>query len=169
MTTNSDTKKDHAREQASAQMDAITAMVKRLNHAGECSGDPQDGCGLTDKEIIEGMGEWYKEGAIATDEQREKYHDEDAVREAITEDALEVSVRGGWHTPGDGDHEDTDFLILLCTGGPAVRVRGELRDGRPYRAWLEYQDWGTPWTEYHDMNFEADDLLAYAQEYYFGE
>ena len=48
-----------------------------------------------------------------------------------------------------------------------MRIRGELSDGQPDRAWLEYQDWGTLWTRFFDV--EQDTLLAYAQCFYFGE
>lgn len=91
---------------------------------------------------------------------------EDEARERIQEDPLEVQVCGGWHTPGE-ESEDEEFYILLCTGGPAVRIRGGLNRGEPDRAWIEYQDWGTPWTHY----FGADQgtLLAYCRELWFGE
>jgi hypothetical protein len=61
-------------------------------------------------------------------------------------------------------------VILLSTGGPALRIRGELDEYKqPYRAWLEYQDWFTPWTEYHGDNVDTDALLAFAAYFYFGE
>lgn len=73
---------------------------------------------------------------------------EDEAQERIRQDALEVKVRSEWHYPGDEDVKPDQFYILLCTGGPAIRIIGELDEyGQPVRAWLEYQDWGTPWTE----------------------
>lgn len=93
--------------------------------------------------------------------------DQDEARERIGEDALSVEVRSGWVTPGD-PMPAADFAILLATGGPAVRIRGELdADGVPHRAWLEVQDWGKPWTEYFEPDL-ADSLLAYAQCFSFG-
>lgn len=93
---------------------------------------------------------------------------EDA-EQRIHEDALSVEIRSDWHTPGD-DSEPTDFQILLCTGGPAVRIMGELdRYGEPCRAWLEYQDWGTPWTERISQPGDQDALLTYARCFYFGQ
>ncbi len=92
---------------------------------------------------------------------------QDEARERIQEDALSVEVRADWHEVG-GDSEPTDFTILLTTGGPAVRIMGELQDGQPHRAWLEVQDWGTSWTEYRDDGL-SDVLLAYAGCFYFGE
>lgn len=44
----------------------------------------------------------------------------------------------------------------------------ELNDGEPSRAWLEVQDWGTPWTDYYEKGV-GDLCLAYASCFYFGE
>jgi len=93
--------------------------------------------------------------------------DADEARRAIEEDALSVEVRSDWQTVGE-TLAATEFRILLCTGGPAVQIRGELDEYlQPSRAWLECQDWGTPWTQVFDV--EQDTLLAYAQCFYFGE
>lgn len=94
-------------------------------------------------------------------------NDEEQARERIQEDALSVEVRSGWASIGETLTPE-QFCILLVTGGPAVRIRGEF-DGHqePQRAWLEVQDWGTPWTQY--FGAKQDTLLAYAQCFYFGE
>lgn len=95
--------------------------------------------------------------------------DEDDARRRIEEDALSVDVRSDWESAGDA-LTPSEFRILLCTGGPAVQIRGELNDYRePRRAWLEYQDWGTPWTEYHGEEVEQEVLLTYARVFFFGE
>jgi hypothetical protein len=87
--------------------------------------------------------------------------DEDEARERIQEDPLSIEVRSDWTTPGE-PLEASEFCILLCTGGPAARIVGDLDDsGEPYRARLEYQDWGTPWTEYFPAS--QDTLLTYAR------
>ncbi len=88
----------------------------------------------------------------------------------IHEDALSVEVRSGWYSPGDrdADTKPEDFLILLSTGGPAVRIRGELDGhGEPCRAWLEVQDWFKPWTQYFDAGQAT--LLTYCRCFFFGE
>ena len=91
---------------------------------------------------------------------------EDAQRR-IHEDALSIEVRTGWYSIG-ARPDSFEFNILLTTGGPAVRIMGELDDNRePARAWLEIQDWGTPWTRYYDASQAV--LLAYARCFYFGE
>ena len=146
---------DHAKSQAKAQYESISEMVERLEHCQNC-----DGADCSES-IAFFNGEW-------TDDQIDEYHDEDAARQAIDEDPLSVQVRSDWYSPGDEDGGDpSEFEILLCTGGPAVRIRGELDNGQPDRAWLEYQDWGTGWTRYFDA--EQSTLLAYAQNFYFGE
>ena len=92
--------------------------------------------------------------------------DEDDARQRIQEDPLEVQVRSDWASPGE-ELTPGEFMILLCTGGPAVRIVGELDQyGEPCRAWLEYQDWGTPWTQY----FRADSktLTRYASQFFGG-
>lgn len=91
----------------------------------------------------------------------------DEALEVIQEDALSVEVRSGWAPVGDCLQAE-EFAILITTGGPAARIRGELDEYRqPARAWLEVQDWGTPWTRYYDAS--QDVLLTYAQCFYFGE
>ncbi len=92
--------------------------------------------------------------------------DEEEARQRIQDDPLSVEVRSDWTNPGE-PLEPSEFMIILCTGGPAVRIVGELNRGEPCRAWLEYQDWGTPWTRY----FGADSatLCQYASQFYFGE
>jgi len=92
---------------------------------------------------------------------------EDA-KQRIQEDALEVSVRSGWHTPGKtGD--DAQYLILLCTGDPVVRIIGDLTSySEPETATIEHQDWGTPWKEYSLTAEEEETVLTYARQFYFG-
>jgi len=93
----------------------------------------------------------------------------DDAEQRIQEDALSVEVRSEWHSPGDANGvENVEFQILLSTGGPATRIMGKLHDGEPYRAWLEVQDWGTPWTHYYEEGL-CDVLLTYARCFYFGE
>jgi hypothetical protein len=87
-------------------------------------------------------------------------------RETILEDPLSIEVRSDWHAIGESDsdsHKDGEYRILLATGGPAVRMVGELTDGQPTSASLEVQDWGTPWTEYIGTPGPSGQvLLAYA-------
>lgn len=94
----------------------------------------------------------------------------DRATQAIAEDPLSVEVRSGWYTPGSQKPEPEEFTILLCTGGPAVRIRGDLDEHlTPTDPIVEYQDWGTPWTEYHGDNLDRDKLLTYCYQFFYGE
>jgi hypothetical protein len=93
-------------------------------------------------------------------------NEDEEARERIEEDALSVEIRSGWQPLGE-TLEPAEFCITLTTGGPAVRIIGELSDGEPSRARLEVQDWFTPWTEYRAA--DSDVLLAYCQCFYFGQ
>jgi hypothetical protein len=134
-----------AKRQAQAQFDSIREMVERLETA---------------------------------EEQAQTGPDEtEAARREIEEDALSVQVRSGWYTPG-ADRAETkaeEYEILLCTGGPAVRIIGMLSEhGEPETARLECQDWFQPWTEYRPKlgpdNYNSEPiLLAYARCFWFGE
>lgn len=98
-------------------------------------------------------------------------HDEDEARQAIDESPLSVEVREGWKTPGSTDAEPEEFRILLTTGGPALQIVGTLGlHGQPEDPRLQWQDWGTPWTTYHDTTEEEDSALEeFARCFYFGE
>jgi hypothetical protein len=81
---------------------------------------------------------------------------EDVMQE-IQEDPLSVQVRGGWKE------------LLLCTGGPAVRIVGDLGQyGEPDSANIEYQDWFTPWTKLAMRREEREYVIEYARQFYFG-
>jgi hypothetical protein len=101
--------------------------------------------------------------------------DDDEAREqaeqTIREDALSVEVRCGWHVPGANDGEQAaEYQILLCTGGPAARIIGALTDhGEPDTARIEYQDWGTPWTEYRMSSADEEIVKRYAGQFFFAE
>lgn len=165
---------DHGRENALAWFALIVEMVDQVR-AGEASPAGPDNRG------------------------------EDAVdaRERITESALSVEVRSPWYAPGEGVRRmgtdsvyplaPAEYCILLSTGGPALRLMGDLSEhGEPESARLEAQDWGTPRTEIRigdlaerltgnrydklgiDDMVKAGDavreyLLDFARQFYFGE
>ena len=89
--------------------------------------------------------------------------------QTIQEDALSVEVRSDWYQPGESA-EPSEFMILLCTGGPACRIIGELDQYKqPSSARIEYQDWGTPWTEFRLDAEQEETLLTYCRQFWFGE
>jgi hypothetical protein len=102
----------------------------------------------------------------------EEFTDADEIREEAQESALEVQVRGDWHAPGDTEaSEATEYYILLSTGGPALRIVGDLDRGQPdSRPRLQHQDWGTPWTEVYPDAEDWDEAVNwYLGCFYFGE
>ena len=94
----------------------------------------------------------------------------DAAQTAIHEAPLSVEVRSGWYRPCDANPEPLEYQILLATGGPATRITGDLDTyGQPDTARLEYQDWGTPWTARPLTAEEREDVLTFAQAFYYGD
>ena len=156
---------NRAKEQAQAQLGSIINMVKRLEHARDCNGF---GCTLTDQEIAEGINIYLRPGDVITEDDRDQYHDEDDAMQVIQEDPLHVQVRNDWHSPGD-ESPPAEYNILLCTGGPAVRIIGELNEyNEPETADLEYQDWFTAWERLNIDSEEEDALIDYARTFCFG-
>jgi hypothetical protein len=93
----------------------------------------------------------------------------DAAREEITESVLCVEARTDWGVPG-AERQEAEYRILLSTGGPALQITGDLSDGEPdYTPSLQWQDWGTPWTDYRMTADEESDLSAFVHCFYFGE
>lgn len=135
-------KDDHGKSQALAQLASIKTLVKNLLLAEKHGAQGKDECG-TEFERAESD---------------------------IHDDALSVEMRTDWHSLSDNENKPTEFRILLCTGGPAVQIIGELNQYQePDQARIEYQDWFTPWTPLTDLS-EKDEktLLRYCQCFYFG-
>lgn len=185
------TEVNHAREQAIAKVESIKAMMDRLSH--ECGGDD---CDIA-LDVMCDVAGYHFSASLGSDKMQEiiaEYHDADKAREAIEESPLSVEYRSGWVSVGVGtEFSAAEYCLLLCTGGPAVRIIGTLgRYSEPDTARIEYQDWGTPWTEmrYGDFNeypggtawnnAKADKylkdamafdalLLSYARQFWYGE
>ena len=138
--------KNHARDNALAWLESIADMLERYGVDEDKTNEEGD--------VIE-----------TADEIREKAQTE------IEESPLSVQVRGGWGDPGSDDLGDpVEFEILLSTGGPALRIRGDLDEYKqPSRAYLQFQDWGTPWTDFFGTEQDRKNLLEFAQVFYYGE
>lgn len=151
------TNTDHARQQAEAQLNRIQQLMTWHDHANNCESSRKCDHDLTAA----------TDYGLTFDES----FDVDTVKQAINETPLSIEVNYGWHdvseaSQGIGTPRPGQYRILLCTGGPAVRITGELNGyGEPETARLEYQDWGTPWTVYTDYDY---DLLSFADQFYFG-
>lgn len=150
--------------------DEREGIVADLNAA---EGDAEAGVHATalakwDNENGDELKALVEAATVDGDEFKEREH----VEQRIQESPLSVQVRSGWGDPGAmREAHPEEFEILLSTGGPALRLRGELDEHcEPCRAWLEYQDWGTPWTEFHGEGAPSQDtLLTFCQCFYFGE
>lgn len=104
------------------------------------------------------------------------FNDDDKYEETLTyiyEDPLDIAVRkSGWVSLGFGyeDNDFDEFMILVTTGGPAVRVIGDLDQcGEPVNARIQHQDWFEPWTDLEIDTYEEECLLTYCQQFYFME
>jgi len=131
---------EHAKQQARAQLDSIVDLMAALKRAR--SGEAI----LLDGEEMDG----------------------EALEERAREWPLSVLVRSGWSIPG-GQMTPTEYELLLCTGGPAVRIRGEISEyGDPATAMLECQDWFTRWEPLIASTAETDALVGFAALFWFG-
>lgn len=95
----------------------------------------------------------------------------EAIEEQAREQPLSVCVRcSEWQDPcASQDLSPDEYQILLSTGGPALRIVGELNAHcEPCSARLQHQDWGTPWTEYLN-GVDRDALLWFAGLFWFGD
>lgn len=176
MTTSND---NHGLDQAKAQAESIVAMVAAINcdydRLEELRDEKSKRIGAihdaeTPHEVEyqnQRMNEWKAENLEelqALEIESGECSDADEARENVQNDPLSIEVRSSWDIVG-GDLSAAEFRIVLCTGGPHVEIRGELNRKTPSQAWMMYQDWGTPLTQYFDV--EGSTLLAYCQEFYF--
>lgn len=184
MSTSDESLKETGKSAAAALVEMVAALKCDYDRLEELRGARE-----TLKEEFDGMpanagvdfAHWVRNQDLMTSEDVDELaeleeaagecKDREEAETRIQEDALSVEMRGAWYTydtePADAA-KPVEFNILLATGGPAVRIMGELDEhGQPDRAWLEVQDWGTPWTRYFDI--EQDTLLTYARCFYFGE
>ena len=154
----------HSYNQARAQAEGIAAMVAaleldwdRLEELRRERDALSTEAELADWEIDN--GDEFSELKDAAGE----YESREDAEEAIQNDPLSVQVRSGWTDVG-GAFEAEEFEILLCTGGPAVRIRGELGQyNEPTRAWIEHLDWGTSWQQYFGNGVSQESLLTYSR------
>jgi hypothetical protein len=98
-------------------------------------------------------------------------NNDDDAREQIYQDPLSIQVRDGWRGVGQANDEGpNEFEILLCTGGPAVRILGEFGEHCSIaNARIQHQDWFVPWTDYSLTDEEREAVLAYCQVFNFEE
>lgn len=127
--------------------------------------------------IDNAQGWWQRivEMVAAVDAAEHGSREHDEANERIQESVLSVEVRDGWRVPGSEivGNPVEEYMILLTTGGPALRIYGRTnRYGEPdENPVLQWQDWGTPWTDWYpaDMENYRDMLRDFARHFYFGE
>ena len=96
------------------------------------------------------------------------YNQQDELRESILNSALSVEFRSGWYSLGENELIAKEFKILISWGGPALRIIGELDDYGPVNPKLQYQDWGTLWTDFKITEDQQDALNWFCNCFYFG-
>ena len=140
------TETDHAELNARSWMKSIREMIAKLEAISDDTNDT------------------YEDVADNTDAY-------EAVKDEISESPLSVQVRStGWYSPGGEPPDADEFEILLSTGGPALRITGDLdRFNQPENVRLEKQDWFQPWTNVNISEEDQDALDKFAAEFYFGE
>lgn len=103
---------------------------------------------------------------------QENEQEAEEAEQAIHDDPLSVMVRSDWYAVGSDIPKPAEFEILLCTGGPAVRILGELDEHyQPVKAIIQHQDWFKPWTDWQPSGAsdKQEILLAYCRQFYFGD
>ena len=92
--------------------------------------------------------------------------DHEDAQNRIMEDPLSLEFRSGWETDKTA-LEAREFCLLLTTGGPAVRIIGEIENGSPSNPQLQVQDWGTPWTDHLVNSADEATLQTYCEQFCF--
>ena len=99
----------------------------------------------------------------------EDYEKQEEIKENILNSALSVEFRSGW-TSNPNELEIEEFKILLTWGGPALRVIGELNQYKePENIKMQYQDWGTFWTDFEITENQQEALDWFCNCFYFGD
>lgn len=140
--------------------DRLEELRNKLSNTGQFKMSAATASGLLDAEELEELEDLQ---ACAGE-----CESEDDALKLVSEDPLSIQLSGTWDA-GSVPVADK-AIILLAWGGPAVRIVCELTtDMEPHRAWIEAQDWGTPWTEYNGDAISSEALLRYCSCFYFGE
>ena len=104
-----------------------------------------------------------------TQEQEERIEE---ITQGVLNSALSVEFRSGWYCSLYDRvriGEPAEFKILLTWGGPALRVIGELDNYGPVNPKLQYQDWGTFWTDLEITEDQQESLNWFCNCFYFGD
>lgn len=173
ITTNDNDAKEQAEIQYSSILEMLAALgcdFDRLQELRDQRDDLADALNEAEKEQAatleearEALAEWNEANAEELSQLETVAGDcvdqEDAYQQ-IDNSPISVELRSDWTRQGE-EFTASEFKILLCCGGPSVRIYGQVDEhGIPYNACLEYQDWGTAWTKY--VEADNDTLCKYA-------
>ena len=156
MTTTPTKKENRGAEQARAQLETIRAWHEAWQFCDE---------EREDISVLSSFAQEFLNDEMDWENDPDHENTKDAIEEMVLEDALEVKVKSDWHQLGE-DPELGEYMILLCTGGPAVRIVGELESDQPTSAKLQSQDWFTPWVDCPISDTDAEALIWYAEQFY---
>jgi len=123
------------------------------------------------EQIVEDFetGSYIESSNPTTQEQEEKLEE---IRESILNSALSIEFRNGWYSDLyhlKGVTEPIEFKILLSWGGPSLRIIGEIEDNYAINPKIQFQDWGTPWTDLEIKSTNQQDALNwFVNCFYFG-
>ena len=120
---------------------------------------------------MQSMVEYFETGSyiesqnVTTNEDEEKL---EQIREEILNSALSVEFRSGWYSSLDDELIPEEFKILLTWGGPALRIIGEIEENYAVNPKLQYQDWGTLWTDFKITEDQQKALNWFCNCFYLG-
>tara|TARA_R100001129_G_scaffold58335_1_gene40112 strand:+ start:121 stop:540 length:420 start_codon:yes stop_codon:yes gene_type:complete len=113
------------------------------------------------------IGSYIQESNVTTQDQEEKLEE---IRESILNSALSVEFRSGWCSSLDEELVPEEFKILLSWGGPALRIIGDLDQYKqPENIKMQFQDWGTLWTDFEITEDQTKALNWFCNCFYFGD
>ena len=102
---------------------------------------------------------------VTTNEDEEKLEE---IRESVLNSALSVEFRSGWYSSPEDETKAEEFKILLTWGGPALRIIGEIDENFAVNPKLQFQDWGTLWTDFEITEDQQKALNWFCNCFYFG-
>jgi hypothetical protein len=151
---------NHAQENAQGHAETIESYAEAVAWLREYREAPEE-ASETSREARAAMHEHGWDGTNREDTA-------EAIEEAAREQALSVEFRCSDWSSSASEMEADEYRILLSTGGPALQITGGFDTHRGATSWrMEYQDWGTPWTEYHGADEDA--LQWFADLFCLGE
>jgi hypothetical protein len=155
---------EELRDEWKDHQEAIIDLTKQRDDALKGDADREELLALNNELLsaMDNVQAWQDENMTELAELEEaagECESRDDAETRIQEDPLSIEYRSGW-VSDKSDMVPEEACILLTTGGPAVRIIVELDDGQPHRAYMQVQDWGTPWTDYHEDGID-DVLMTY--------